>query len=148
MTDEEAMAFIAQEVRRQMELAGRVLVVPAKEVVRKEYLGNATDRLMQKIGEFDADEREAFRYVLAQGRVTVNRMAIVLSGNDGGGTRQRWSGVLNSLKGRGLVDSTSNGFGVSARAAVVAALAPHDPTDEEVDEVYQLILGRLVGAGA
>lgn len=148
MTEDEAREFIAQEVRRQMAQAGRVLVLPAKEVLRKEYLGIATDRLMQRIGEFDADEREAFRYLLANGRQTINRVAVVISGNDSGGTRKRWSDALAALKSRGVVDANGNGFGVSARDAVVKALAPHEPTDDEVDEVYQLVLGRLVGAGA
>lgn len=147
MKDAEVEALIRQLLRE----SNRVLVVPPAEVIRKDYLGKAIDRLMAPLVELAADEREALRVLSAQpGRITMNRLCVLISGNDSSTSRTRWGKALEALRTAGLVESATNGFkadDAALRARIVKALEPHNATASEVEDVYQAVLGRIAGEG-
>lgn len=147
MKDAEVEALIKQILRE----SNRVLVVPPAEVIRKDYLGRAIDRLMAPLVELAADEREALRVLTAQpGRITMNRLCVLISGNDSSTSRTRWGKALEALRTAGLVESTTNGFkadDAALRSRIVKALEPHSATTAEVEDVYQAMLGRIAGEG-
>lgn len=148
MDDETVRAEIAALFAKQYASTPRVMYVPAPEVVRQEYLGAAAERLLATLEPVSADALQVYRYLMAQGRRSVRQLGIIFDGNDQSNTQARWGEAMRELTGRGLVDNNSKGYDVAqlARESIAKALAPHDATDVEVDEVYQLALGRLVGA--
>lgn len=149
MTEDEAREFIAAEVRRQMTAAGKVLVVPAAEVVRREYQQRAVERLLAKLDELGPDEQEAYRYLMSRDVfVTVQDLSRVISGYVGGAAQIKWGKATKNLVAAGVVQkggSGGSGFKPAAREWIAKELAPHEPKDEEIEAVYQAVLGRLVG---
>lgn len=143
--DDEALDAL---IDRKLAARGVIKIVykPAPEVVRLEYLGAAVERFLAKLEPVSGDALQVYRYLMARGRTSIRQMAIIFDGADT--NRPRWSAATKQLTDVGLVDSNDKGFAVAelAREAIAKALAPHDATDDEVDEVYQVALGRLVGA--
>ena len=152
MTEDEARQFMREEIARQLRDSGRVLVVPAPEVIRKDYLVKAIDRLMADLKELTPDALEAYRLLLSRDTfLTVGQISQIISGYTGGNVQVKWGSATKALLDAGLVDkggSGGSGYKASdreARRRVGRALEPHLATDAEVEEVYQAVLGRVAG---
>jgi len=148
MNDEE----VEQLVRRILRETNHVLVVPPPEVIRKDYLGKAIDRLMADLKELTPDAMECYR--LLQGRgifMAVGQIAQVISGYQSGFSQSKWSAAIKDLFDAGLVvkggagGSQYKASDAEARSRVRKALEPHLASDAEVEEVYQAVLGRIAG---
>jgi hypothetical protein len=156
MTEDEARKFIQQEIRRQMEAAGRVLVVPAAEVIRHEYQRRAVERTLVKLEGWPNDDYEILRFALSQDAPTsAARFTQVAFGNSAGATIRRYSEALARLASLGAVEKAGgggNGVPVSYRQRirewVASELAPHAPTEDDIEETYQAVLGRIAGGAA
>lgn len=154
MKDEEVTALVKAEVARQLRDSNRVLVVPPAEVIRKDYLSQAIDRLMVGLKELSPDALEAYRLLLSRDvYMTVGHISQVISGYQGGAAQVKWGSATKALLDAGLVakgGSGGNGFkgdDAIARSRVVRALEPHVATNQEIEEVYQAVLGRIAGEG-
>lgn len=139
-------------VRRELAAlpaGGGPVYVPAPEAIRKGYQRQAVDRLMDSIDELGPDEREALRFMLGQPEpVTINRVAVGISGSDSGGVRERWSRALGRLVTMGAVKKYGSGHQQrqpAIREWVARELAAHRPGDDEIEETYQAVLGRIAG---
>lgn len=150
MKDEEVDALI----ERKLVALGmvRTIVVAPAEVIRKDYLRQAIDRLMADLKELSPDALEAYRLLLSRDNyLTIGQISQVISGYQGGNAQVKWGTATKNLVEAGLVKkggNGGNGFKASdeeARSRVEKALAPHLATDEEVEEVYQAVLGRIAG---
>lgn len=150
MKDEEVREMIKELLRE----SGRVLVVPPAEVIRKDYLGKAIDRLMTDVKELGQDALEVYRFLISREVfLSLGQIMLVLVGYSGGNGQTRWAAAVKELVDAGLVakgGSGGNGFkadDAAARARIVKALEPHNATQQEIEEVYQAVLGRLAGEG-
>lgn len=151
MTEDEARQYIREEVARQLRDAGRVLVVPAAEVIRQDYLQRAIDKLLASTDALSDDAREAYRYLLSRDVfVTVDAISKVITGYTGGAARPKWGGAFKELLEAELVikgGSGNNGYKPATRDWIAGELAPHQPTDAEIDQVYRAIVARVAGEG-
>lgn len=152
MTEDEAREFIRQEVARQMKDSGRTLIVPPAEVIRKDYLTKAIERLMGDLKELSPEALEAYRLLLSRNVfMTVGEISTVISGYQGGAAQVKWGTATKALLDAGLVakgGSGGSGYKASdeeARERVRKALAPHLATDKEIEDVFQAVLGRIAG---
>lgn len=148
MKDEEVEALI----RKLMRDSGRVLVVPPAEVIRQDYLSKAIDRIMLDLKELSPDALECYRLLVSrEAFMTVGQISQVISGYQGGAAQVKWGSATKALLDAGLVSkggSGGNGFKANdevARQRVVRVMEPHLATDEEIDNVWQMVLGRMAG---
>lgn len=147
--DQERLEEIVREiVPRMIPVAvGGPVEVPPAAVIRKSYQRQAVDRIMKRVVELGPDEREALRFLLGHDvYVTINRIAIGISGNDAGGTRDRWAKAIKSLVEAGLVVKDRGGrnsYKPAIREHVKAALSAHNPAEDEVEEVYTAVLAKV-----
>jgi len=143
----EVEAIVREAVASIPTTGGHVQYVPAPEAIRKGYQRQTVERAMVKIDGLDPDECRALRFMLGHDVfLTVNRIALALSGNDSGSLRDRWSRVLKELEAKRLVavgGTGRQGRKPRLREWVASELAPHSPSDQEVEEVYQAVLGRI-----
>lgn len=154
MTEDEARAFMREEIARQLRDSNHVLVVPPAEVIRKDYLTKAIDRYMGDVRELSPDAQELYRWLVSRGTfLSVSQASTVLSGYVSGTSNGKWSAAVKELLSAGMVVKGGSGgdkYKAStdeARARVVKALEPYLATDAEVEEVYQAVLGRIAGEG-
>lgn len=151
MTEDEARQYMREEIARQLRDAGRVLVVPAAEVIRQDYLQRAIDKLLASTDALSDDAREAYRYLLSRDVfVTVDAISKVISGYAGGNARAKWGKAFAELLEAELVikgGSGSNGYKPAARDWIARELAPHQAIAVEVDQVYAAIVARVAGEG-
>lgn len=150
MKDEEVDALIERKLVA-LGMVRTIIVAPA-EVIRKDYLRQAIDRLMTDLKELSPDALEAYRLLLSRDSyLTVGQISQVISGYQGGAAQVKWGTATKNLLQAGLVNKGGSGGGgfkasdEEARSRVEKALAPHLATHEEVEEVYQAVLGRLAG---
>lgn len=152
MKDEEVAELVKQEVRRQYESAGRVLVVPAAEVIRKSYQGAAVQRIVASVEAMGPDEREAYRYLLSRDVfVGVGEMSQVMSGYKGGAAQVKWGSATKKLEAAGFIvkgGSGNVGFKPNLHDWVAEQLSVHQPSKAEIDEIFDAVLARLVGGAA
>lgn len=146
LTAEQVQSIISSTVA-SLPRGGEPVYVPAPEAIRKGYQRKTVDRIMTRIDALEQDQREALVFMLGQDVfVSINRIAVAISGNDSGGTRQRWTKAVQGLLGLGVVVKGGSGRSENKpriREWVSSELAPHSPSEQEVDEVYQAVLGRI-----
>lgn len=153
MTEDEAKEYIAQEVRRQMEAVGRVLVVPPKEVLRQEFQRRGVEEILRKAGAAVEDSMawSAMRFMLAHDEaMTASRVGAVLSLNN-----IQAGGVIKKLSEAGVIARVGGGgngkpmeYRPVIREWIEKGLAAHNPTEEDIEQTYQAVLGRLAGVSA
>lgn len=120
--------------------------MPPREVILAGYKKQATDRLLAKLdmGGLETDAYEAMRFLLAENRATtVNRVSVIMGSGDGAG-RDRWVKALKALSDKALIRSTSHGFVVDIIPLIRRELSAHSPTEQDIEELYNEILRRLV----
>ncbi|HXG41245.1 MAG TPA: hypothetical protein VNL95_00765 [Dehalococcoidia bacterium] len=110
------------------------------------------ERLLAQVASLGADEREALLYLLGRqgATLTISDVAAALSGSRSGAARARWPAALRQLVRRGLVVQAGSGRMArrpSLREWLRRELAPHRPSDEELDEALAVVLRRLAAAG-
>lgn len=145
MTDDE----VEQLIERILDRRGMVLrvEVPAAEVIRHDYQRKAVERVLAKVDEVLPEQREVVRFMLGQETsLAPGRIAAGLGLNN-----IQVGNLLKALTDRGVVARGGASGGGTAyrpriREWITAELAPHGPTDAEVDEVYQAVLGRIAVA--
>lgn len=152
MTDEELKALVDAKIAAAVaKIPGaRVEVLPA-EFIRHEYQRRTVERVMERVGALKEDEREAVRFMLGQGDRLVSNADIskALSGYQGGAAQVKWGTAVKGLMSAGVVSTIERqGSKPRIREWVEDALGPHSPTEAEVDEVYQAVLGRIAGAAS
>ena len=149
LSADQVQAMIRSEMA-SLSRGGEPVYVPAQEAIRKGYQQQAVERALEKVAGLNGDEREALRFLLGHDIfLTVNRVAVGLTGSDSGGVRGRWAAALKSLVAKGIVAKGGTGragFKPRIREWVSAELAAHDPTDQETEETYQSTLGRIASA--
>lgn len=132
--------------RNALSGSGSVTVEPV-EALRTRYLEAAAQRLYDTVNGLDADEREVVLFLLAHPTFhTINAVQKGVSGSDGGSGRKRWEDAILGAVRAGLVVVGGSGRGgrkENIDAWVRNALAPHDPTDEDVQRVRQRVLSLL-----
>jgi hypothetical protein len=137
---------VIELIRQHAPAAGGVQLMPV-DVLRKRFLEETAQRLVELMRALEEDERTALLFLLAHpGPNTLNAIAKALSGNDGGGARDKWGKATNALKAKGLVQVAANR--TTRRASVdewaAAQLAPHSATDEECAAVRDRALSVLM----
>lgn len=136
--------MVRSEVAAQ---AGTPTAAPGPDVLRKKYQRQAAERIVSRVQALSDDERSALTFLMGvESFVPINRVAKGISGNDAGSTRERWSKALGTLASAGLVavgGSGRMGRKAAVREWVARELAPHSPTDSEVEETYNAVAGLL-----
>jgi len=146
--DQEA---IVQEVLARIPVGGGngVAQVAPPEALRKKYLQQASDRLMDKIGSLTPDALTLIEYLIGQDRYCpVSQISRALSGSQGGGTDQRWKQAAGDLRKAGLLLEGGHGMKSGVRNGVERELQPHGAEEDEVSAVESQVLARLTAAGA
>jgi len=150
LSADQVQAMIRSELAA-LPRGGEPIYVPAPEVIRKDYQRRAVEHVIHKVAALGPDEREALRFMLGQDVfLTVYRIALGISGNDSGGMRDRWGKAVKALEGAGMIaigGTGRQGRKPRIREWVASELAAHGPSDQEVDEVYQVVLGRIASNG-
>src|SRR5574341_933817 len=147
--DQERLEEMVREMVPRMMPAtvGGPVEIPPAAVIRRSYQRQAVDRIMKRVAELGTDEREALRFLLGHDVYgTINRIAIGISGNDAGGTRERWAKAIKALVEAGLVVKDRGGrnsYKPAIREHVKAALSAHNPAEDEVEEVYTAVLAKV-----
>lgn len=149
LSADQVQAMIRSEVARLPRGVDPVYV-PAQEAIRQGYQQQAVDRTLEKVAGLNGDECEALRFLLGHDIfLTVNRVAVGITGSDSGGVRGRWAAALKALVAKGIVvkgGAGRAGFKPRIREWVAAELAAHDPSDQETEAMYQAALGRIAAA--
>lgn len=148
MKDEEVRELIKAEVARAVATlpGGRTVYMPAPEVIRLEYQQRALERLMEFVVTIIPEQRAILRFMLGQDRaVTPGQIGAGIGLNN-----IQVGNALKRMKSANLVSQGGAAGGGSAyrpriREWVASQLAPHSPTDADVEDVYQAVLGRLAG---
>ena len=148
MKDEEVRELVRAEVARAVAAlpGGRTVYVPAAEVIRLDYQQRAIQDLFGKVNAIEGGAREAIRFMLGQdGFISVGRLTDAL-----GGSNVQWGKLVKALKDQGYVSQGGisgggSGYKPRLREWVADELAPHSPSDREVEDVYQAVLGRVAG---
>jgi hypothetical protein len=149
LSADQVQAMIRSEMAN-LPRGGEPVYLPAPEAIRKGYQQQAVERTLEKVAGLRADEYEALRFLLGHDVfLTVNRVAVGLTGSDSGGVRGRWADALKGLTARGIVAQGGTGragFKARVREWVAAELAAHNPSDQEVEEIYRAVLSRIAAA--
>lgn len=147
---EDIRAAVEQYLREHPELVARSgPPLPPPAVILAEYKKRAIDRLITKLdmGGLETDAYEAMRFLLTQSTyTTANRVSVIMGSGEGAG-RERWVKALGELTTRGLVKKGGSGnsaYKVEIREMIQRELSAHDPTEQDVEDVYNEILRRLV----
>ena len=143
--DEDA---IVKKVLAHIPQNSTTVQVTPPEVLRKKYLQQAVEKMYAQISALGKVELRAMEVLLSQDRFWSTR-AVTLTGwqSDSGGQKDTVKKAIAELVKRGL--ATKGGSGRAETKAAIeegvrAELLSHAPSDQEVADVVQNILSRLV----
>ena len=165
MTDDEVRQLVEMQVAEQVgvyieakvraavaSLPGAKLYVPPAEVIRLDYQIQAVARLMVKLEVMDGRAREVMRFMLSrEGKWTTSKLIQEgLYGYSGGDAAVHVGRSLKVMSDLGLVQKGGDRGSENKpclRERVAEELSPHRPSEDEIEEVYQAVLGRVAGEG-
>lgn len=131
--------------------SGPVVTLAPAPLLRKKYLELAAQRLYERVAGATPAMRQAMEYVIGQGVFcSVSKVTVALTGNDSGGSRDRYKKALDELLTIGLVEKGGSGrseYKANIEAGVAVALNAHAPSEEEVVAVAGKVSHLLAGAG-
>lgn len=143
-----------QRVLARIPRNGQVVRVTPPEALRKKYLDDTVQRVIEKIAGLSDDQRRAMEVLLsADEEWSPSKVAQAIHGKTAGSSGhviKRWQAVLGKIAAIGLASKVGEGGrgGFRYRADVASfargELSAHTPTDAELQGVVSHVLARLV----
>jgi hypothetical protein len=139
--DEEALyqRFKAR-LLSEVPMGGAVYTVTPPEKLRKDFQEQEVTRLLAEIENWTPLWRSVLKYLVGVGkRSSVNEASKRMGRSRNG----EFSAAFKGLADAGYVSSTTNGFAEQVRDKIVADLSAYQPTEDEVEAVYQTVLHQI-----
>ena len=101
---------------------------------------------MNDIASCSNDSKKAFKYLEAVGRRVRNNELLVKCFilKDNGGNRSRVSKAIVPLREIEVIKSDSNGSLSQLKDRITELMQKHNPTENEIDQLYHHIIASLV----
>lgn len=139
---------IVSEVLKRIPQNGQTVQVTPPEALRKKYLTVVCDRLYERISGLDPLARQVMEVVLSDDKFwPVTTISKTVTGQTGGTGFNNTKSAIKQLFDLGLVSRGGQGGGQYKQHVgklVVQELSAHSPSDQEVDQVVQHVLSKVV----
>ncbi len=137
-----------QKVLARIPTNGQTVQVTPPEALRKKYLKQVVDRLYKRLEPLDVLPRRAMELLLSNDRFwPVTVISKTLTGQDGGAGFTNTQQAMKTLLDFGLVQKGGSGgkqYKAIVGVLVRSELKDQTPTDQEVDQVVQHVLAKVV----
>lgn len=145
------MEDIVREVLLHIPQNGSIIQVPPPEALRKKYLAESSTRIYERLNTVDDFSRRVMELLLSNPKFwPVTVISKALTGQDGGTGFNNTKDAVSKLLSANLVRKGGPGRGqyqADVEGLVKSDLAAHNPSEQEVGEVVNHVLSRLVTSG-